>query len=49
VPDEKGAPDPDTLEALAQRLLNAHAMGEIRLSVDMLRRSEQAAGRAVVD
>jgi len=49
VPDEKGAPDPGTLEALAQRLLNAHAAGDIRLSVDMLRRSEQAAGRAVVD
>jgi len=47
--DEKGAPDPDTLEKLAQRLLNAHAAGEIRLSIDMLRRSEQAAGRAVVD
>ncbi|WP_369370248.1 MOSC domain-containing protein [Promicromonospora sp. Populi] len=48
-PDEKGAPDPDTLEILAQRLLNAHVAGEIRLSVDMLRRTEQAAGRATVD
>lgn len=49
VADEKGAPDPDTLETLAQRLLNSHATGEIRLSADMLRRAEQAAGRAVVD
>jgi MOSC domain-containing protein YiiM len=47
--DEQGAPDPDALEKLAQRLLNAHATGEIRLSAAMLRRSEQAAGRAVVD
>ncbi|MFI2361351.1 MOSC domain-containing protein [Promicromonospora sp. NPDC019610] len=43
------APEVDTLEELAQRLLNAHAAGEIRLSVDMHRRSEQAAARAVVD
>ncbi|PUB28673.1 MOSC domain-containing protein YiiM [Promicromonospora sp. AC04] len=47
--DEKGAPDPDTLEKLAQRLLNAHATGEIRLSINMLSRCEQAAGRAVID
>lgn len=40
---EKGATDPDTLEKLARRLLDAHAAGEIRLSADMLRRSEQAA------
>lgn len=47
--DEKGAPDPHTLEKLARRLLDAHAVGEIRLSADMLRRSEQAARRAAVD
>ncbi|MFI6424837.1 MOSC domain-containing protein [Promicromonospora sp. NPDC050880] len=47
--DEKGAPDPDALERLAQRLLNAQAAGDVRLSVDMLRRAEQAAGGAVVD
>lgn len=47
--DEKGAPDPETLEKLARRLLDAHAVGEIRLSADMLRRAEQAASRAVVD
>ncbi|MFJ3402636.1 MOSC domain-containing protein [Promicromonospora sp. NPDC090134] len=47
--DETDEPAPESLEALAQRLLNAHAAGEIRLSVDMHRRSEQAASRAVVD
>ncbi|WP_129787443.1 MOSC domain-containing protein [Promicromonospora panici] len=47
--DEKGAPAPDMLEKLARRLLDAHAIGEIRLSADMLRRSEQAAARAAVD
>lgn len=47
--DEKGAPDPNTLEKLARRLLDAQAAGEIRLSADMLRRSEQAARRATVD
>jgi len=43
------APALESLEELAQRLLNAHAAGELRLSVDMHRRSEQAASRAVVD
>ena len=42
-------PDPDTLEKLARRLLDAHAVGEISLGADMLRRSEQAAGRAAAD
>lgn len=47
--DDAGTPAPESLEELAQRLLNAHAAGEVRLSVDMHRRSEQAASRAVVD
>ncbi|MGW2093456.1 MOSC domain-containing protein [Promicromonospora sukumoe] len=47
--DDAEAPSPESLEELAQRLLNAHAAGEVRLSVDMHRRSEQAASRAVVD
>ena len=45
---ELGQTDPNTLEKLARRLLDAHAIGEIRLSADMLRRSEQAASRAPV-
>ncbi len=47
--DDAEATAPESLEELAQRLLNAHAAGEVRLSVDMHRRSEQAASRAVVD
>ncbi|MDR7383433.1 MOSC domain-containing protein [Promicromonospora iranensis] len=47
--DEKGAAAPDALEKLARRLLDAHALGEIRLSADMLRRSTQAASRIPVD
>ena len=40
--DELRPTDPNRLEKLARRLLDAHAIGEIRLSTDMLRRSEQA-------
>lgn len=40
--DDRGAPDPDALEKLARRLLDAHTLGEIRLSADMLRRTTQA-------
>lgn len=47
--DERGAPDSDRLEKLARRLLDAHALGEIRLSSAMLRRSAEAVGRAVAD
>ncbi len=46
---EQGAPDPDALEKLARRLLDAHTLGEIRLSDDMHRRSTQAARRTPVD
>ncbi|MEU4360925.1 MOSC domain-containing protein [Promicromonospora sp. NPDC023987] len=40
--DEPRPTDPNRLEKLARRLLDAHAIGEIRLSATMLCRSEQA-------
>lgn len=43
------APDRGAVVVLAQRLLDAQAAGDVRLSAELLRRCEQAAARAVVD
>ncbi|WP_125775528.1 MOSC domain-containing protein [Antribacter gilvus] len=42
-------PAVDARIELGRRLLEAHAKGDVTLAADMLRRAEQAAGRAVLD
>lgn len=44
-----GAPAPGSLESLAQRLWAAHTAGEIRLSADLLHRTERAGGSTQAD